>query len=118
SVARAATLPADPTPEARTPVAAGSLSALLDQDVEVVTATGSKRLTWADLGVEIDPDEVARAGSADLAVLAARGALPLRVNREKAVAALMQIKQRHDKAPRNAYLDLEARKIHDDVAGQ
>lgn len=118
SVARAATLPADPTPEARTPVAAGSLSALLDQDVEVVTATGSKRLTWADLGVEIDPDEVARAGSADLAALAARGALPLRVNREKAVAALMQIKQRHDKAPRNAYLDLEARKIHDDVAGQ
>ena len=43
---------------------------------------------------------------------------PLRVNRDKAVKALTAIKSKSDRAPINAYLDLEARTINDDAPGQ
>ena len=74
------------------------------------------KLTWRDLGVEVDPDELARGGA--LADRAAKGALPLRGDRDKATKALLALKARYDKAPIDAYLDLEDRIIHDDAPGQ
>jgi vancomycin resistance protein YoaR len=95
----------------------GSIEALLARTVDVKTASGTAKLTWAELGVEIDPEEAPRANG-DLTALAARGALPVRVDRDKAVARLRELKARTDQAPINAYLDLESRTIHDDHAGQ
>jgi len=123
SVASAATAPAaesQPAPAAQAPAgpAPASLAALLAREVSVKTATGAAKLTWAQLGVEIDPDEAARAGGADLAALASRGALPVRIDRDKAVQALQALRPRTDVNPINAYLDLEARQIHADRPGQ
>lgn len=123
SEARAATLPAATTEPVRstTPITGDQLTGLLAQTVDVQTANGVARVTWAELGVEIDTDEVGRTSvrtSAELTALANKGALPLRLDRDKAVTALMTLKLKHDKAPVNAYLDLEARQIHDDKPGQ
>ena len=100
---------------------AGSAEALLDAPVRLTTATGEVTTTWAELGVALDPVELARtpmATPADWTRFAAQGALPVRIDRERAITALRLIKARHDRAPVNAYLDLEARQIHDDQAGQ
>jgi vancomycin resistance protein YoaR len=104
-----------PTPPAAPPAA---LAGYLQREVEVVTAHGNIKLTWAELGAGIDPDEVGQARGGDLAALAARGSLPLRIDRDKAAKALLAIKASHDTSPINAYLDLEERKIHDDRPGQ
>ncbi|MDQ3299482.1 MAG: VanW family protein [Myxococcota bacterium] len=122
SVASAATPAATPgaaepavapvvTPPAR------SLNEVLARQVELKTAGGSTKLTWAELGVEIDPEEQKRA-SGDVGALAKTGSLPLRIDRDKAVKALLAIKTRTDRAPVNAYLDLEARLVQADSAGQ
>ena len=118
AVANAATTPVAPrataTPAPTAPVK--SLDDVLAREVELKTATKSVRLTWAELGVEIDPDEVKGAsGNAD--ALAKTGSLPLRVNREAAIKALSALKVKTDRAPINAYLDLEARKINQDAPG-
>jgi vancomycin resistance protein YoaR len=94
-----------------------ALAGYLGREVELVTAHGSVKLTWAELGAGVDPDEVGRARG-DLAALATRGSLPLRVDRDKAAKALLAIKASHDTSPINAYLDLEERQIHDDRPGQ
>jgi vancomycin resistance protein YoaR len=122
-VASAATNPAAPAAEARAPIASpapppASLAALLAREVTVKTASGATKLTWAALGVEVDPAEAERVGSADTAALAGRGSLPVRVDRDKAVKALLALKAQTDKNPINAYLDLEAREIHADTPGQ
>jgi vancomycin resistance protein YoaR len=109
AAAAAATAPASATP--------ASLAALLAREVTVKTAGGTEKLSWAALGVEVDPDEAARTGGADVAALAGRGSLPVRIDRDKAVKALLALKARSDKNPINAYLDLEARQIHDDTPG-
>src|SRR5262249_4483654 len=75
-------------------------------------ATGPTTMTWAQLGGELDPDETARAGGADLGALASRGSLPVRIDRDRAVKALLALKARTDINPVNAYLDLEARESH------
>jgi len=99
-----------------------ALAALLAKPVTLVASGNTAQLTWSDLGVEIDPDELGRAGAvdsdADVAKLAAKGSLPVRVDRDKAVAALRKLKGRYDKTPTDAYLDLEERAIHDDVMGE
>lgn len=126
SVASAATVPTaapagKPETLAGTPATGEvpkNLDALLAREVAVKTAMGVTKLTWAELGFEIDRDEAARAGAADLAALAAKGSLPVRMDRDKAVKALSELKSKTDRAPINAYLDLEARKIQDDQAGQ
>jgi vancomycin resistance protein YoaR len=104
-----ATQPVDPP---------AGLAAYLDRDVELVTAHGNARLTWAALGASIDADELGATRGSDLAALAARGSLPLRIDRDKATKALFAIKAEHDLSPINAYLDLEERQIHDDRPGQ
>lgn len=117
SVASAASAPpTGPTPAVAAPPQ--SLSALLAREVTLKTASGASTLTWAELGVEVDPEEAARVPGADLAALAARGSIPVRLDRDKAVKALLVLKARTDRNPINAYLDLESRKIHDDAPGQ
>lgn len=115
NVASAATVPAS-APRAAADLT--SVSALLARDVTIATASGATKLTWAELGIEVDPDEAARAGRAPLDELAARGSIPVRVDRDKAIKALLQLKAKTDKNPMNAYLDLEARKILPDAPGQ
>jgi vancomycin resistance protein YoaR len=95
-----------------------ALAGYLAREVELVTARGSVKLTWAALGAAVDPDEVGQARSSDLGALAARGSLPIRLDREKASKALLAIKASHDTSPINAYLDLEERQIHADRPGQ
>lgn len=115
SVASAATAPANaPRPAADLT----SVAALLSREVTIATASGATRMTWAELGIEVDPDEAARVGNAKLTDLAARGSIPVRIDRDKAVKALLQLKAKTDKNPLNAYLDLEARKILPDAPGQ
>jgi vancomycin resistance protein YoaR len=120
--ARAAT-PVEPPRPAVEPRAAATgavpagLAVTLARPVELVTAHGSVTRTWAELGAAVDVDE-ARGVQGDLATLAARGSLPLRIDRAMAEKALLAIKASHDVSPVNAYLDLEERKIHDDRPGQ
>ncbi len=116
NVANAATTKAPDEPARG--AAPQNLSALLSREVEVKSANGTVKLTWAELGVEVDADEAARlpAGS-DLGSLAAKGAVPVRIDRDKAIKSLGELKAKTDKAPINAYLDLEARKIYDDQSG-
>ncbi len=123
--ARAATAirsePARPAVERSTkPVAEppAALAGYLAREVELVTAHGSVKLTWAELGAAVDPDEVGQARSTELAALAAKGSLPLRLDRDQASKKLLEIKAGHDTSPINAYLDLEERQIHDDRPGQ
>ncbi len=119
--ASAATVPAGaPDPAAPAPtakVASGSLTELLGRAVEVKIGKASVKLPWSELGVEADPAEVARATSTDLAVLGAKAAIPVKVDRDKAMKALLALKAKHDISPSNAYLDLEDKKILDDVQG-
>ncbi|MEO8699192.1 MAG: VanW family protein [Kofleriaceae bacterium] len=117
SVAAAATTSAA-EPGTGAQVAVKDVSSLLAKQVELKTATGSTKITWSDLGVEVDPDESARATTTDVAALAAKGAVPVRIDRDKAVKALLELKAKTDRAPINAYLDLEARTIQDDRPGQ
>ena len=117
SVARAATAPVESKQEpTATAAPVKSFDELLTHEVDLKTATGIVRLKWSELGVEIDPDEVKRAsGNAD--ALAKTASLPVRVNREAAIKALTLLKAKTDRAPINAYLDLEARTINDDRDG-
>lgn len=119
SVASAATAPAAPAETAKPAPGQppASLAALLAREVALKTPRGTQPLTWAALGIEIDPDEAGRA-SGDVAALAARGSLPVRVDREKAARALLALKAKTDRNPVNAYIDLEAREIHADQPGQ
>ncbi|HEX3759644.1 MAG TPA: VanW family protein [Kofleriaceae bacterium] len=118
--ARAAT-PVEPPrpvePRAATGAVPSGLAAYLARPVELVTAHGSVTRTWGELGAAVDTDE-AGAARGDLAALAARGSLPLRIDRAQATKALLAIKASHDVSSVNAFLDLEERKIHDDRPGQ
>ena len=97
---------------------------MLAKSIDIKTGGVAAKLTWAELGVEVDPDELGRAGAGALATdaainaLATKGSLPVRVDRDKAVKALLGLKARTDKSPSDAYLDLEERAIHPDTPGQ
>ena len=90
------------------------LADLLTHDVDVDIAGDHAQVRWADLGAELDPSDPATGTAASLA---ARGSLPFKIDRDKAVAALMKLKGQHDRAPTDAFLDLEARAIHPDAPG-
>jgi vancomycin resistance protein YoaR len=121
SEARAATAPQPPPePKAAKPAPATpppALRELLAKTVEVKTGSATTKLAWADLGVELDPDELGR-GDGDLAALGAKAAIPVRVDRDKTQKALLELKQRFDRSPIDAYLDLEDKTIHPDAPGQ
>nr|HEX4313292.1 VanW family protein [Kofleriaceae bacterium] len=99
-----------------------ALAAIPAQKVDLKTASGTVSVTWADLGATVDADEVARAGTpqtaAELTALAQRGALPIRIDMGKATAKLAEVRAKLDRAPVDAYLDLEARAIHPDAMGR
>ncbi len=106
--------------------AVGELTAAVERSLDgtiTVKAEGATRqLRWSELGVVVDPAEVGfaarKASGADaVTALAARGALPVRLDRTKALAALAHLKATIDRAPLAARLDLEARAITDDVPG-
>ncbi len=122
SEARAATMPVanKEAPKAGVASSNDAISAFLAKRVAVQTASGVTHMTWAELGVELDPDEAKLSpvrSEADIATLGAKGSLPVRIDRDKAIAALMTLKAKFDRAPINAYLDLEARVINDDKPG-
>ena len=108
-----------PAPVSTKPVtgALGSLAQFVAREVEVKIGKTTVKLSWSELGVELDPAEVDRAGSTDLAALGAKAAIPVRVDRDRAIKALLAQKAKHDVSPSNAYLDLEEKKIYDDVQG-
>lgn len=93
-----------------------ALAGYLNRQVELVTAHGNVKQTWAELGATVDSDELG--GGADLEALAAKGSLPLRIDRDKATAALLAIKAKHDLSPVDAFLDLEERQVHPDQPGK
>ena len=126
SEARAATRPQNPveakleqvkSPNAK-PASSPELDKWLSKSVDIKTGSGNAKLTWADLGVEIDAAELARVGHADLTALAAKGSLPVHLDRAKGEKALLQLKGKYDRGALDAYLDLEARTIQPDTAGQ
>jgi vancomycin resistance protein YoaR len=102
--------------------ASAALTAWPQTKLTITTTTGSAQLTWADLGAEVDAEEVARAGTpqsaSELAALGQRGALPVRIDLARAAATLGELRGKLDRAPINAYLDLEARQIHADTPGR
>lgn len=126
SEARAATRPAEPSTDKSTASAPGKLTPALDafirRPVQIKTGGAVASLTWGELGVEIDPDELVRAGiitgEGELTALGMKGSIPVRLDRDKGVKALLQLKAKYDRAAIDAYLDLEERKIHDDAPGQ
>src|SRR5262245_38488621 len=133
SEARAATRPPvetvdkkdanDKTAKSTPPAKNGAaLDAFLLRAVQVKTGGGIAKKTWADLGVEIDPDELARTGEVateqQLTALAAKGSIPVRIDRDKAIKAVLQLKGQYDQAAIDAHLDLEARKVMPDSPGQ
>jgi vancomycin resistance protein YoaR len=87
---------------------AGAATALLGKSVEVRVGRDTVVKTWAELGIEVDAEEAKKP----------TGALPVRVNPERALATLRELKSHHDRAPTSAFLDLEARKVVDDSPGQ
>ncbi len=94
----------------------------LTATVTVKADGASREVTWAELGVVVDPSEFGYAarkasGPGAVAALTARGALPVRLDATRALAALSHLKATIDRAPRAARLDLEARTITDDVPG-
>src|SRR5688500_7216249 len=75
----------------------------LAETVEVVIADRTVPLRWSDLGVVVDDAELGRAARLSasdepIASLRAAGALPLKVDRDKAIAALTALKGQHDRA--------------------
>lgn len=101
---------------------AAQVEGALSETVSVQIAGAEVTMRWSDLGVVVDEGEIghaARRAASDepIGSLRAAGALPLRVDRDKAVEALTTLKARHDRAAIEARLDLEARKIHPDVPG-
>ncbi|MBK9033313.1 MAG: VanW family protein [Myxococcales bacterium] len=109
---------------------AGADHAALAQAVEAtlggsvkLTAVGRERtIAWRELGVSVDPGELGYAArkAADgdaVPTLQAAGALPIRLDRAVAMKALAGLKAQVDRAPTDAFLDLEARTINDDAPG-
>ncbi len=98
---------------------AQAVEANLAGAVKLVAVGRERTLAWKDLGVTVDADELpyaARKGG-DVATLAQAGALPIRLDRAAAVKALSGLKAEVDRAPQDAFLDLEGRTIHDDAPG-
>jgi vancomycin resistance protein YoaR len=96
---------------------AGSVTLKIGADAAPIS------MRWSDLGAVVDQDDLSFAaqrtgGSTDpVAALVTAGALPVRIDRDAAVAALAKLKGQVDRSATDAHMDLEARTIRDDVAG-
>src|SRR5689334_890906 len=73
AVANAATTPpkSDLATVSAPAIPGENLTAMLGREVELKTASGPRKLSWAALGVEVDPDE-AKHATGDLGSLAKR----------------------------------------------
>jgi len=100
---KTATATATPTPAPTNT----RLDSVLAKTVDVKIGTTSVALTWGELGITIDPTEAARAS--DLTALT--------LDRAKSSEVLRALKGKHDITATNAYLDLEEKKIFDEVQG-
>lgn len=98
---------------------AQAVEANLGRSVTLVAVGRERTLAWKDLGVTLDAGELPYAArkAGDVAALATAGALPVRLDRAAAIKALSGLKAEVDRAPQDAFLDLEARVIHDDAPG-
>ena len=123
SASRLPSAAGEPAAKAQAAPATGmpALDAFLGKSVSVKVAGQTVSVPWTELGVEVDPDEAGRSpvrSEADLTTLGGKGSLPVRLDRDKAVARLLQLKATYDRAPIAAYLDLEAKTIQDDTPGK
>jgi len=80
-------------------------------------------MRWTDLGAVIDQDDLPYAskrasGGDPVQALVTAGALPVRIDRDAALAALTKLKGTLDRSPTDARMDLEARTIRDDEPGR
>ncbi len=102
---------------------AAAMETALGQTMTVKAGGQVRTMRWSELGVVVDPTELRHAvrkagGSGDaVATLGASGALPVRLDRARALEALDHLKATIDRAAVDARLDLEARAIHDDRPG-
>ena len=113
-------------PDSGTKTEGSDLASLVDGTLEdsvaVVIAGQELSMRWSDLGVVVDEAELAHAArkatsDEPIAQLRGAGALPVKVDRAKAVAALTALKGRHDRAGIDARLDLEKREIRAEQPG-
>ncbi|MBT8494020.1 MAG: VanW family protein [Deltaproteobacteria bacterium] len=94
--------------------------AVLDREVTVAFEGRELTATWRQLGLQVDSSTAAReadrlgaSAPADLYQKdASGGVVPLQADRDATAAALIKLKAELDRAPVNARLDLEARKVH------
>jgi vancomycin resistance protein YoaR len=100
-----------------------AVAARLGGDVAIHVGQATKQVRWSDLGAVVDTDDLPfaleRAGKAPdpVAALRAAGALPIRIDRDAAIAELTALKGSLDRAPESARMDLEARTIVEDKPG-
>jgi vancomycin resistance protein YoaR len=78
--------------------------AFAEGHVRVQVGARAVELPWSRLGITVDRDAMA-------------GAMPVTLDRARAVEALEALKQRHDRGPKDARMDLEQRTIHRDENG-
>jgi vancomycin resistance protein YoaR len=102
---------------------ASSIEGSLAATVTIKAGDQSRTLRWNELGVVVDAAELphaarkANGGGDVVATLAQKGALPVQLDRAKALDAIAHLKATIDRAPVDAYLDLEARTSNDDRPG-
>lgn len=100
----------------------------LDADVEVQFGSDAMSTSWRELGMTLDElaieQEVERlfdrnvpARSVSYEEPPSGGEVPVAVDRERAMAALFELKDHLDHAPVSARLDLEGRKVHPSEPG-
>lgn len=100
-------------------------SEFLGTEAQVRFGDHQVQVAWADLGISLDEDDIsARAarlgdnlpeGMTIADELSRTGGMPVMFDRDRALETLMELKERHDLSPSNAYLDLEGREV---VEGQ
>jgi vancomycin resistance protein YoaR len=100
---------------AESPPPSVDVSSVLAQKVEVSAGGRTAQLTWQELGAKAEP-RLALPGSREH--LASRALLPLTLDRDVALKALGRLRGQIDRAPIDAFLDLENRAIQAETAGE
>jgi vancomycin resistance protein YoaR len=86
----------------------GAATAMLGKSVDVLIGKTVVSKTWAELGVVVDAAEAKQPTRA----------LAVRLDNERAVGALRELKTQHDRSATNAFLDLENRQVVADRDGE
>jgi vancomycin resistance protein YoaR len=91
------------------------VEAFLDREVVLRFEDHTRRATWRTLGAELDPQVLDQTGIGDSGELA--GLVPVKIRRDTASGALLELKRHLDRPAIDARLDLEGRKVHPEVPG-